>query len=86
MEIKADEESSDLTGLNEAIVDSTAKTGFYENKENNLNNVKVNNDIKDDKGDIEGNIEEIEENDNNEGNENNLILVNYEGTNTDNKI
>ena len=86
IEIKADEESSDLTGLNEIIVDSTAKTGFYENKENNLNNVKVNNEIKNDKGDNEENNEEVEEHDNNEGNENNLVLVNDDGTNTDLKI
>ena len=86
IEIKADEESSDLTGLNEIIVDSTAKTGFYENKENNLNNVKVNNEIKNDKGDNEENNEEVEENNNNEGNENNLVLVNDDGTNTDLKI
>ena len=87
IEIKGDEESSDLTGVNEGIGDSTAKTGFYENKENNLNNVKVNNDIKNDKGDNEENNEEKEETDNEEGNEeqedNNIVMVNNEGTNTD---
>ena len=86
IEIKGDEESSDLTGVNEGIGDSTAKTGFYENKENNLNNVKVNNENKNDKGENTDNNEEKEKNDNNEDNENNLILVNDEGTNTDDKI
>ena len=82
-----DEESSDITGINDGGVESTAKTGFYENKENNLNNVKVNNELKNDKGDNEENNEEKEEADNEEGNEeqedNNIVMVNNEGTNTD---
>ena len=87
IEIRKDEESSDITGINDGGVESTAKTGFYENKENNLNNVKVNNELKNDKGDNEENNEEKEEADNEEGNEeqedNNIVMVNNEGTNTD---
>ena len=87
IEIKKDEDCSDITGINEGGVESTAKTGFYENKENNLNNVKVNNELKNDKGDNEENNEEKEEADNEEGNEeqedNNIVMVNNEGTNTD---
>ena len=47
IEIKGDEESSDLTGVNEGIGDSTAKTGFYENKENIFNKALNNIDKRD---------------------------------------
>lgn len=86
IEIKGDEDSSDLTGINEGGAESTAKTGFYENKENNINNVKVSNDNKNYKGSNEENNEEREQSDNEEGSgdkeDNNIVLVNDEGTNT----
>ena len=77
IEIKGDEDSSYITGTNEGRPDSTAKTEFYENKENNINNIKVNNDITNDKSDNE---EEEEGNEEQEGN--NIVFVNDEGTNT----
>ena len=83
IEIKQDEETNDLAESNEdGLGDSTAKTGFYENKENNINNIKVN---KDEKNNEENN-EENEDNNHDEANEdqekNNVILVNNE-TNTE---
>ena len=83
IEIKQDEETNDLAESNEdGLGDSTAKTGFYENKENNINNIKVN---KEEKNNEENN-EENEDNNHDEANEdqekNNVILVNNE-TNTE---
>ena len=82
IEIKGDEDDTDLEGTNDGMKDSTAKTGFYENKENNMNNVKVNNNNNNDAN------EEQEENDEynskNEGQDNGKeIFVSNEGTNTD---
>ena len=68
IEIKGDDDDTELEGSNDGVKDSTAKTGFYENKENNMNNVKVKN----------NNNDTNEEQDN--GKE---IFVSNEGTNTD---
>ena len=92
IEIKNDGEDSDISGANEGVVDSTAKTGFYENKDNNMNNVKVNKEVKDDEdnGENNENKEEKEESDKNiaegEQENNNVVLVNNQGTNTDEVI
>ena len=82
IEIKGDEDDTDLEGTNDGMKDSTAKTGFYENKENNMNNVKVNNNNNNDAN------EEQEENDeynskNEEQDNGKEIFVSNEGTNTD---
>ena len=86
IEIKGDGDDSEISGANEGVNDSTAKTGFYENKDNNMNNIKVNNDIKDYEDNGENN-EEKEESDKNiaegEQKNNNVIIVNNQGTNTD---
>ena len=79
IEIKGDEDDTELEGSNDGMKDSTAKTGFYENKENNMNNVKVNDN---------NNNEEQEENDeynskNEEQDNGKEIFVSNEGTNTD---
>ena len=80
IEIKGDEDDTELEGSND-VKDSTAKTGFYENKENNMNNVKVKNNNNDTNEEQEENDEynsKDEEQDN--GKE---IFVSNEGTNTD---
>ena len=82
IEIKGEEDDTDLEGTNDGMKDSTAKTGFYENKENNMNNVKVNNNNNNDAN------EEQEENDeynskNEEQDNGKEIFVSNEGTNTD---
>ena len=86
IEIKGDGDDSEISGANEGVNDSTAKTGFYENKDNNMNNIKVNNDIKNYEDNGENN-EEKEENDKNiaegEQENNNVIIVNNQGTSTD---
>ena len=92
IKVEEDEESNEISGQRDGAVDSTAKTGFYENKENNLNNIQINKDLRDDKGNEENNEEkeEKDENNNEVGNEdkdnNNNILVNNDGTNTDDMI
>ena len=84
IEIKNDEDSE--SGANGGVDESTAKTGFYENKENNMNNVKVNKEVKDDEDNGEIN-EEKEESDKNiaegEQENNDVVLVNNQGTSTD---
>ena len=84
IEIKNDEDSE--SGANGGVDESTAKTGFYENKENNMNNVKVNKEVKDDEDNGENN-EEKEESDKNiaegEQENNDVVLVNNQGTSTD---
>ena len=84
IEIKNDEDSE--SGANGDVDESTAKTGFYENKENNMNNVKVNKEVKDDEDNGENN-EEKEESDKNiaegEQENNDVVLVNNQGTSTD---
>ena len=82
IEIKGDEDDTELEGSNDGVKDSTAKTGFYENKENNMNNVKVKNNNNNDTN------EEQEENDeynskNEEQDNGKEIFVSNEGTNTD---
>ena len=82
IEIKGDEDDTELEGSNDGVKDSTAKTGFYDNKENNMNNVKVNNNNNNDAN------EEQEENDeynskNEEQDNGKEIFVSNEGTNTD---
>ena len=42
IEILGDEESSDMTGQNDGDTEMTEKTGFYDNNDNNINNVKLN--------------------------------------------
>ena len=98
IKVEEDEESNEISGQRDGAVDSTAKTGFYENKENNLNNIQINKDLRDDKGNEENNEEkeekdkneEKDENNNEVGNEdkdnNNNALVNNDGTNTDDII
>ena len=82
IEIKGDEDDTELEGSNDGVKDSTAKTGFYENKENNMNNVKVknnnNNDTNEDQEENDEYNSKNEEQDN--GKE---IFVSNEGTNTD---
>ena len=82
IEIKGDDDDTELEGSNDGVKDSTAKTGFYENKENNMNNVKVknnnNNDTNEEQEDNDENNSKNEEQDN--GKE---IFVSNEGTNTD---
>ena len=84
IEIKNDEDSE--SGASGGVDESTAKTGFYENKENNMNNVKVNKEVKDDEDNGENN-EEKEESDKNiaegEQENNDVVLVNNQGTSTD---
>ena len=82
IEIKGDDDDTELEGSNDGVKDSTAKTGFYENKENNMNNVKVKNNNNNDTN------EEQEENDeynskNEEQDNGKEIFVSNEGTNTD---
>ena len=82
IEIKGDDDDTELEGTNDGVKDSTAKTGFYENKENNMNNVKVKNNNNNDTN------EEQEENDeynskNEEQDNGKEIFVSNEGTNTD---
>ena len=81
IEIKGDDDDTELEGSNDGVKDSTAKTGFYEKKENNMNNVKVKNNNNDTN-------EEQEENDeynskNEEQDNGKEIFVSNEGTNTD---
>ena len=81
IEIKGDEDDTELEGSNEGIKESTAKTGFYENKENNINNVKVennNNETNEEQEEDEDNNSKDEEQDN--GKE---VFVSNEGTNTE---
>jgi len=81
IEIKGDEDDTELEGSNEGIKESTAKTGFYENKENNINNVKVEN------NNNETNEEQEEDEDNNskdkEQDNGKEVFVSNEGTNTE---
>ena len=42
VEILGDKESSDITGQNDGDTEMTEKTAFYENNDNNINNVKLN--------------------------------------------
>ena len=80
IEIKGDEDDTENEGSNEAPVESTAKTGFYDNKENNLNNIKV-------KNNNETNEEQEENDDNNpkddDTDNNKEVIVGDAGTNTD---
>ena len=80
IEIKGDEDDTENEGSNEAPVESTAKTGFYDNKENNLNNIKV-------KNNNETNEEQEENDDNNpkddDKDNNKEVIVGDAGTNTD---
>ena len=80
IEIKGDEDDTENEGSNEAPVESTAKTGFYDNKENNLNNIKV-------KNNNETNEEQEENDDNNpkddDTDNNKEVIVGDDGTNTD---
>ena len=80
IEIKGDEDDTENEGSNEATVESTAKTGFYDNKENNLNNIKV-------KNNNETNEEQEENDDNNpkddDTDNNKEVIVGDAGTNTD---
>ena len=81
IEIKGDEDDTELEGSNEGVKDSTAKTGFYENKENNINNVKIennNNETNEEQEEDEDNNSKAEEQDN--GKE---VFVSNEGTNTE---
>ena len=90
IEIKQDEETSEVGESNEGGgIDSTAKTGFYENKDNNMNNIKVNKDAQDDKENEENNgeKEENEEKEEKEESENkNDVIVHNQGTNTDEQL
>ena len=47
IEILGDEESSENSGQIDGETQLTEKTGFYDNNDNNLNNVKLNNNKKD---------------------------------------
>ena len=80
IEIKGDEDDTENEGSNEAPVESTAKTGFYDNKENNLNNIKV-------KNNNETNEEQEENDDNNpkddDTDNNKEVIVGDAVTNTD---
>ena len=86
IELKGDEESSDIMGSNEGGINSTAKTGFYENKENDINNIKVNKEYKDDKNEEDTNEKNEEGSGSGSGdhskNEGDNALINNEGTNT----
>ena len=86
IELKGDEESSDIIGSNEGGINSTAKTGFYENKENDINNIKVNKEYKDDKNEEDTNEKNEEGSGSGSGdhskNEGDNALINNEGTNT----
>ena len=86
IELKGDEESSDIMGSNEGGINSTAKTGFYENKENDINNIKVNKEYKDDKNEEDTNEKNEEGSGSGSGehskNEGDNVLINNEGTNT----
>ena len=86
IELKGDEESSDIIGSNEGGINSTAKTGFYENKENDINNIKVNKEYKDDKNEEDTNEKNEEGSGSGSGehskNEGDNVLINNEGTNT----
>ena len=70
IEIQGDEETSEISGQNDEVTDLTEKTGFYENNDNNINNIKLHkNNI------IDNNNEDETEND---GKERNNIFIDNE--------
>ena len=81
IEIKGDEDDTELEGSNEGVKDSTAKTGFYENKENNINNVKVENNNNETNEELEENDDDNSK-DEEQGN-GKEVFVSNEGTNTE---
>ena len=71
IEILGDEESSDMTGQNDGDTEMTEKTGFYDNNDNNLNNVKLNKSKKESIGIGDEDINNDKLDDNEEGEEEN---------------
>ena len=79
--LMGDEEISDITGQNDEDTELTEKTGFEENNDNNINNVKVNknkkinietgDDITNNLGSDKNNLEDEENNE--ENNEDNIV-------------
>lgn len=68
IEILGDEDSSEISRQNDGDTDLTEKTGFDENNDNNINNVKLNKNkkINDGTSDESGNGQDNENEDNNE--------------------
>ena len=71
IEILGDEESSDMTGQNDGDTEMTEKTGFYDNNDNNINNVKLNKSKKESIGIGDEDINNNKIDDNEEGEEEN---------------
>ena len=71
IEILGDEESSDMTGQNDGDTEMTEKTGFYDNNDNNINNVKLNKSKKESIGIGDEDINNDKLDDNEEGEEEN---------------
>ena len=71
IEILGDEERSDMTGQNDGDTEMTEKTGFYDNNDNNINNVKLNKSKKESIGIGDEDINNDKLDDNEEGEEEN---------------